>query len=134
MGGDVHGGPRRAQRLRLAPTNRAATEARTFVRRALGSCPVSDGLIADVVLAASELVTNAVEHGDGGVVVELLVDDARMRLRVADEATSPPVLRGMDPLSARGRGLALIHAIASAWGHEVTDGGKWVWAEFDLRR
>lgn len=131
---DVHSGREHERRLRLAPTTHAAAKARSFVRYTLGSWTLPDNLVADVVLAASELVTNAVEHGTGAIVVELRLDGDRMRLRVADEDASPPVLRPMDARSARGRGLALVHATASAWGHDLTAAGKWVWAEFELSR
>ena len=125
------GGVRRLD-TRLSPVPRSAADARTFVTRALRSWALPEQLITDIVLAASELVTNAVEHGRGEVAVELWFDGACLRLRVGDEGGARPVLRPRDPTSPRGRGLAIIDAIASAWGHQAAGGGKWVWAEFPL--
>lgn len=96
----------------------------------LRSWPVPAELAEDIVLAASELVTNAVEHGHGEVEIALRLTGGVVRLSVRDEADAEPVRRHPDEHSPRGRGLALIEAISAAWGHHRAGSGKWVWAEF----
>jgi anti-sigma regulatory factor (Ser/Thr protein kinase) len=86
----------------------------------------------DIVLAASELVTNAFEHGRGGIAVRLRFSGGCLLLEVRDSSPDDPVLRRPGPDSVRGRGLALIQALSTAWGHERAGGGKWVWAEFQV--
>lgn len=120
--------------IRLAPTVHAARHARAFVSDALRGWGVPASLADDILLAASELVTNAVEHGRGEVAVELEHEASHIRLRVGDHADERPVLRRPDSRSPRGRGMALIEAISAAWGHIPRDVGKWVWAEFRLHR
>jgi anti-sigma regulatory factor (Ser/Thr protein kinase) len=102
------------------------------VTDALGSWSVPAELAGDIVLAASELVTNAVEHGSSEITVELRLAGGCILLKVRDDSGEAPVLRRPNPHSPRGRGLALIAAISAAWGHQHAEGGKWVWAEFRL--
>ncbi|WAL68992.1 ATP-binding protein [Amycolatopsis cynarae] len=127
-------GPDGAPRLgiSLLPTVHAARDARAFVSDALRGWRVPAAAAGDILLAASELVTNAVEHGRGEVSVELEREGSRIRLRVGDHATERPVLRKPDARSPRGRGMALIDALSAAWGHYPRAVGKWVWAEFRL--
>lgn len=98
----------------------------------LRSWKVPEDKAGDVVLAASELVTNAFEHGSGGIALRLRCSGDCLLLEVRDSSPDTPVLRrpGLD--SARGRGLALIQALSSGWGHRRAGKGKWVWAEFRL--
>lgn len=73
-----------------------------------------------VVLAASEAVANAVEHGSqGGELVEIVyqVGDMDAQLRILDsggpEEWTPPAEPPVpSPDAPRGRGLALIRALA----------------------
>lgn len=118
--------------IHLPPTAHSPGAARSFVTEALRSWSVPAELAGDIVLAASELVTNAVEHGSGEITVELRMVGGCVRLKVRDDAGAGPVLRRPDPRSPRGRGLALIEALSAAWGHHRAEGGKWVWAEFRL--
>ncbi|MDT3399395.1 ATP-binding protein [Streptomyces sp. B1866] len=58
--------PARAVRVwSLDGQNAALAQARELVRAALGRLPVTDDVAEDIVLAASELVANALEHGSG---------------------------------------------------------------------
>jgi anti-sigma regulatory factor (Ser/Thr protein kinase) len=102
------------------------------VAAALRSWGVSGEQAGDVVLAASELVTNAFEHGSGGIALRLRHNGRCVLLEVRDSAPEDPVLRHPSPGSTRGRGLRMIQALSSAWGHRRNGDGKWVWAEFSL--
>jgi anti-sigma regulatory factor (Ser/Thr protein kinase) len=126
---------------RLPAAEASVAEARDFTTAALRSWGVPGALSGDIVLAVSELVTNAIEHGTGVVDVEVLVDDAAapggaVRLRVGDRASALPVRRQPSLLSERYRGLVIVEALADEWGHDVVDEGrgpvKWVWAQFAL--
>ncbi|WP_139190508.1 ATP-binding protein [Actinokineospora iranica] len=117
---------------RLPRSTRAAGQAREFAGSALRSWGVPEDLVCDVVLATSELVTNAVEHGAGRITVALSVSADRVLLRVRDETSDAPVRRPSHLLSERSRGLTIVAALSRAWGHQPDPEGKWVWAEFAL--
>ncbi|MBM7775806.1 anti-sigma regulatory factor (Ser/Thr protein kinase) [Actinokineospora baliensis] len=115
---------------RLPPATTSAGEAREFVGTALRSWSVAEELVCDVVLATSELVTNAIEHSTGDIRVELSLTGGRVLLRVGDDAEAGPVRKAPSLLSERSRGLTIVAAMSVAWGHEPDGDGKWVWAEF----
>lgn len=87
-------------------------------------------LVDDAELITSELVTNAIEHGDGSIELRMYALDDRVRISVLDQnlGSLPRVIadRGLE---VGGRGLSLIEQISVAWGHDVIDGSKEVWAE-----
>ncbi|MEU0511786.1 MULTISPECIES: ATP-binding protein [Amycolatopsis] len=87
-----------------------------------------------VLLAATELVTNAYDHGGGPRRLRLRRDEApcRIHLEVDDDSTLMPVLTGSSPADRRGRGLRIVDAVAQDWGSRLSpDGGKTVWATID---
>jgi anti-sigma regulatory factor (Ser/Thr protein kinase) len=111
----------------------------TSVARArAGLRPLRDALgdrYGDAVLLVSELVTNAVRHGEGST-VELIgrVRGGACRIEVVDGGdgfvpTREHTLTHLDP---RGRGLPMVAALADAWG-AYEGGSTHVWFEFDLR-
>jgi anti-sigma regulatory factor (Ser/Thr protein kinase) len=106
--------------------------ARRFVRRALESWRVAGQVVERAVLSASELVTNALKHGEG--VIDLAVHrlPGTIRVTVMDGSTSPPLLRPSLPTGTGGRGMELIARSAARWGYEIGADGKVVWAEFTL--
>ncbi|SER97546.1 Anti-sigma regulatory factor (Ser/Thr protein kinase) [Actinokineospora terrae] len=134
MAGDVsesaNTGRVRQLATRLPPASTSAGEARDFVSAALRSWSVAEDLVSDVVLATSELVTNAIEHSAGEIRVELSLTGGRVLLRVGDDADTLPVRKAPDLLSERSRGLTIVIALSESWGHEPDGTGKWVWAEF----
>lgn len=81
-----------------------------------------------VLLLVSEMVTNAVQQGDGPVRVTLGASTASLRVEVFDPGHRLPVL-GTSALDATGgRGLQLVDALCDAWGVEEALDGKTVWA------
>lgn len=112
----------------------APAVARQAVRATLASLGLGGATVDDILLATSELVTNAFEHGERPDKLEVEYADGRLTLRVFDSGTDRPRLKQPAPASARSRGLQLVHALSDDWGHEFCVGGKYVWAVFSLPR
>ena len=92
--------------------------ARDLVRRSLDSW----GLRADaqaLELAVSELVTNAVVHGDGSIEVQLSAHGPEVRLEVLDEGDGSPVVPDRSDDGYGGWGLRLVEELADSWGSET---------------
>lgn len=83
----------------------------------------------DLALAVSELVTNAIRHGDAPVTLEVYPDDDRVRIEVTDANPTLTVPAPPGELDAGRRGLRLVSAVCRAWGWHPVDGGKCVWCE-----
>lgn len=136
--------PVREARLSLRPRPQSAAAARAVVRDVLASNGMA-ALTDTALLLVSELVSNALRHGDGPY--ELLVgcDEGGLLVSVGDRSLSSPrprrpvhdMLRpdspGDDPLSLEedGRGLLLVEALATDWGWTANGTGKRVWFRLD---
>jgi serine/threonine-protein kinase RsbW len=99
--------------LTLPPTSSSLPDLRHAVARTLGG--VSQDIIADVLLALDEAVSNAVRHGSRGgepVVVSVESDGEWVEMSVRDSGPTPrlPRLPAEPPpvLHTGGRGLWLI--------------------------
>jgi anti-sigma regulatory factor (Ser/Thr protein kinase) len=116
------------------------------VRRQLGADLTDAGLpaavIGDATLVVSELVGNAVRYAaplPGGVLeVSWTVDAECVRLRVSDGGgMSVPVRHDAGPEDVRGRGLAIVAALAQDWGVELSRNGagptNTVWVELPVK-
>jgi anti-sigma regulatory factor (Ser/Thr protein kinase) len=112
--------------------------ARRMVREALAD--VDPAAAATVLLMVTELVTNVVRHAKTEVVVSIDVGPP-IRVEVHDGVAATDAFREMirtrprsaDPHAPGGRGLALVHDMASRIG--IADdprAGKVVWFELDL--
>ncbi|WP_027928191.1 ATP-binding protein [Amycolatopsis benzoatilytica] len=119
-------------RLALPADVTAPAIARAQVRAALAELDVPDQLRDDVLLATSELVTNAFEHGGRPGRLELRTDGCELVIRVFDTSSSIPELKEPIAAAARSRGLQLVRALARRWGYDPAEGGKCVWAAFAL--
>jgi anti-sigma regulatory factor (Ser/Thr protein kinase) len=114
--------------VELTNDARSAGVARQQLRHLLGDHPRID----DVLLCASEVVTNAVVHA--GTLSHITVDceDDLVRVEVVDGSPqSLPEARDPAPSSPSGRGMRLVAALADRWGVEVERSQKCVWFEFD---
>ncbi len=88
------------------------------------------GVDADTVaLLVSEVATNALVHGEGRVRVRVKPTEAGLRVEVHDDSPTLPSRRRATPMDEGGRGIALVEALSSGWGAEMTDDGKTVWFE-----
>jgi anti-sigma regulatory factor (Ser/Thr protein kinase) len=90
-------------------------------------------------LVVSELVTNAIVHAHGRVLMEATLRGTYVHVRVHDgsarePALGPPLDQG-DPQRDNGRGLRLVERHCSAWGFlpRADGAGKVVWATLRAR-
>jgi len=121
-------------RVPLDQDERAASQARRATRDVLAAWRLP-ALVDAVVVAVSELVTNAVRHGRPHVQLELERGQHRVGVRVHDdEPTEPEVLHGQTVAAGAesGRGLSIVTTLADEVGVEqVPEDGKVVYAYFD---
>jgi len=113
----------------LPATSAAPAIARRLVADFLSSYP--SGFVDDALVLTSELVTNAVRHGQQDIELRIRVDNDTVRVEVSDASTELPRLVPAQVSSETGRGLLILAAIATAWGSKRrADGiGKTVWFE-----
>lgn len=104
----------------------AASAARGDLRSALEGSP--DSLIDDVVLVATELVTNAVRHGSGPVLLTLEKKGDDLIIAVTGAASGDPHMRSAPTEAPSGRGLAIAAALADEWGWHREGEQVTVWA------
>ena len=85
----------------------------------------------DATLFISELVSNALEHGEGAIRLRLSVDSRGLRGEVVDEGTGFEAdVREHGVEAVRGRGLWLVATLANRWG--IHDGSSHVWFELEF--
>ncbi|MFG3037248.1 ATP-binding protein [Streptomyces sp. NPDC048330] len=136
--------------LTLATTPNAVRWARLHTTDTLSRWRVPAKVIETVELIVSELTTNAVQHPEEGEQVSpysslstlrtfelvLQIGNGAVRVSVWDNDEQAPVLKqpGVDATS--GRGILLVAAMSSKWGHYPVRNrdrtGKVVWAEVGL--
>jgi len=105
----------------------AAGRARGELRQALADTLEQDTL-RDLCLVVTELVTNAVTHGQGAVRLRLQLDAGAVRGEVIDDGGGfESELREAGPSETTGRGLMLVDRLTTRWG--VHDGTTHVWFE-----
>jgi anti-sigma regulatory factor (Ser/Thr protein kinase) len=110
----------------------SARQARSAVRQALTGWGM-DHLTGDAELLASELVANAAEHGDGKPISLALHRHAEpgerpgITCEVTDGSPAMPQRTEPGPGSERGRGLAIVEALARSSGVRATQAGKTSW-------
>jgi two-component sensor histidine kinase len=86
-------------------------------------------LIPAATVIISELVSNVIDHAHTIMTVEVALRPSQLYLAVHDGSSAPPVLRRSDDVPSRaGRGLRLVAAFSTAWGHLAEGNGKAVWA------
>jgi anti-sigma regulatory factor (Ser/Thr protein kinase) len=135
----------RRRRIGLAPVPESARAARAFTVATLRKWHL-DALIEDAVVIASELATNAIQHGtpaamgdaageaeSGRVELSWCHQASRLICVVTDQTGTPPALAAGGPEAESGHGLQIVGALAVAWGWTILDTGeKAVWAALEL--
>jgi anti-sigma regulatory factor (Ser/Thr protein kinase) len=124
-----------SRRLRMAGDVASIRAARRLVEDALQACsPVIPTDRKDTaVLIAGEIVTNAVVHGGGWFLLHVDARPDRLRVEVTDSSPGQPRILTMTGEREHGRGMAIVDAIATAWGTEHLGTHKVVWFELDLQ-
>jgi len=132
--------PLNKEALPLDSAPSAVADARRWV---LGLCRElgRDDLLDCAELGVSELVTNAILHGQAPINVRVRGTREHPRIEVYDASRRPPVIGGgpventpddddLDEfLTTFGRGLSMVSMASVAWGATIERGGKIVWFE-----
>jgi anti-sigma regulatory factor (Ser/Thr protein kinase) len=125
-------GPGATMRTELPAHLTSAQEARSAIRQALADWGM-DHLSGDAELLASELVANAAEHGDS-TPIELALrrhaepgEEPGITCEVTDTSPATPQRRQPGPDTERGRGLAIVDALARSSGVRATQAGETSW-------
>ncbi|MFF3886544.1 ATP-binding protein [Streptomyces sp. NPDC001914] len=107
---------------------------RVLVAEYLTRLRLPAGRVDDAVLAAGELLTNALRHGspdrDDTITVAIDCDPRELRVSVADRSPALPAAGTAGGTEESGRGLTLIAALSDDWGvapPEPGTKGKKVW-------
>jgi hypothetical protein len=119
-------------RIRLAREPVAAAEARGHVRAVIRDwkIPVDPDI---AVLLTSDLVTNAILTGIGETItLAVRCSSGRLRIDVYDGSRALPTA-GEPVTPEAGPGLALVAALAAAWGSFHTPAGKAVYFTLTFR-
>ncbi|MFD0538224.1 ATP-binding protein [Actinomadura luteofluorescens] len=114
-------------------TSRRRARARRFVAERFAAWGCADDHTGRTIV--SELVTNALLHGEGPIVLRVFRDerDGLPTVEVWDGGAGRPVLRQENLTSIGGRGLLMVAALALDWGtRPLVEGGKLTWAKCGL--
>lgn len=111
----------------------SASVARRHVVHVLRTRGVESAACEDAALIVSELVGNALRHGQatrgGRVLVGWQFGDDGLHIEVTDGGGGRPAMQdGQNPWSSSGRGLAIVAAVAERWGYALGTRGTTVWA------
>jgi anti-sigma regulatory factor (Ser/Thr protein kinase) len=118
------------ERRRFDGSRAAIGEARDFLRAAMQGRARPE-VEEELVLALSELTTNAVLHA--GTPFEVIVEtNDQARIEVEDGSTQAPELRPAYADAVTGRGLRIVDQLCDRWGVHVARDRKCVWCERDL--
>ncbi|MFF3687725.1 PAS domain S-box protein [Streptomyces sp. NPDC002187] len=110
----------------LPAVSSSVSEARAFLTKALVAWNC-DRLADDARLLVSEVVTNAIRHGQGPVHVHVRHNSTELTVEVSDHSHHPPQPRIAADDDESGRGLVLVDTLAQDWGVRPTDQGKTTW-------
>lgn len=116
--------------LSLPARTRSVATARRTVLALCGPAGLA-GLGDTAALLTSEVVTNAVVHGQGTVHLRARASAGRLRVEVQDDGAGSPSPRQAADDAEGGRGLALVAVLAATWGVERLPRGKVVWFELE---
>ena len=107
-----------------------AAEARRMVDEVAGG-RLTDAARQRVLLAVSELVSNAWKHGEGAITLKAAYRPGALRIEVIDEGTGAvPAIRESAGDSSGGWGLRIVDEVALRWG--CFEGTTHVWADLPL--
>lgn len=121
----------------LAHRPEAAGEARRITKRVLTQWRVADEAADSVLLTVSELVTNAVEHAQPPLNLDLSRDPGTRCVHIEISDGGPAAADGDWAASCtrgeHGRGLDIINQLTAAHGDRKEPGHVIHWADVDAR-
>ncbi len=82
-------------------------------------------------LVVSELVTNAIRHGEAPIQLRLIREKALI-CEVSDGSSTAPHLRRARTMDEGGRGLFIVAQLTERWGTRHGPQGKTIWSELSL--
>jgi anti-sigma regulatory factor (Ser/Thr protein kinase) len=118
-------------RLPIEHSPQTGARVRRAVSRVLQGWHVEDPA-GDLLLVTSELAENVIAHTSDGGELHLVLTPGAVLIEMTDTSPEMPELRDPSLTSPRGRGLAIVAAIARRWGTRPRPGGKVIWAEVPL--
>lgn len=123
--------PDAASVRRFVACPQAARLARRYVSDTLREWGYADrpDVEGDAIIAAGELVANAVRHGGRYFTVGLTRTPGGLRLMVSDSSRAAPKPAVPGLLGIGDRGLQMVETVATDWGYDLHSGGKVVWVE-----
>jgi hypothetical protein len=121
---DIHP-PRVRRTTELVPTVRIAQHVRALIDTACDEWQIPQ-CRETACSVASELASNAFEHGKGTFALALAVEEHALRISLQDDSGSAPTL------TADGFGLRVIDQLSTSWGVIRHHPGKSVWALVDV--
>jgi anti-sigma regulatory factor (Ser/Thr protein kinase) len=110
----------------------SVSRARRLVREHLTSTG-HEHLLETAELVVSEMVTNAIVHTGTRVELAVSLDEAGLKVEVADSGAHLPMLSSYGAMSSTGRGLRLVDQLVDKWGVEARPGGKAIWFRLGRR-
>lgn len=87
----------------------------------------------DAIIAAGELVANAIQHGGRHFTVGLSRAPHALRVIMSDSSRAAPRRRDPVLLEPGGRGLRMVDTVTTEWGYDLHAGGKVVWIQLDTQ-
>ncbi|MFH9010993.1 ATP-binding protein [Streptomyces sp. NPDC017943] len=115
------------------PMSEGVRAGREWTRGRLAALPWADeepDTVDAVVLAVSELITNAHVHAHSDAHLVLTWDGDCLHVSVHDEDPTLPRPRDAQPGEVSGRGVAIVQTLADEWGMRCQRHGKTVMACF----
>jgi len=109
-----------------------ARKARDFAERVVGDAKVGSDRRDLVLIAVSELVTNALVHGSPPRRLSMVRHRNDVDVVVSDGSPELPHLRKGSDTEPGGRGLRAVDRIADGWGVRPLGSGKEVWCRIPL--
>ncbi|MFE9445100.1 PAS domain S-box protein [Streptomyces sp. NPDC006602] len=124
--------PLNTARVELLATASAVSAGRSFVVDTITDWNCAHK-IDDTRLLVSEVLTNAVQHAEGPLVLHVRQTATHLTVEISDLSPHLPLPRPAAEDDESGRGLILVDALADGWGVRPDERGKTTWFTLRLR-